>query len=101
MTVEGPEDERVSVADVAEVASAAEEAVKKFTISASKASTVFTIDLAELRRMRIQQGKTPGISKYLVLFLSYVTSKGFANGLSNTCEGATRKLQRRSQVAKV
>ena len=100
MTVEGPEDERVSVADVAEVASAAEEAVKKFTISASKASTVFTIDLAELRRMRIQQGKTPGISKYL-LFLSYVTSKGFANGLSNTCEGATRKLQRRSQVAKV
>ena len=40
-----------------------EEAVKKFTITASKASTVFTIDLAELRRLRIKQGKTPGISK--------------------------------------
>ena len=54
----------VCVADVVDVASKTEEAVKKFTITASKASTVFTIDLAELRRMRIKQGKAPGISEY-------------------------------------
>ena len=54
-----------NVTDAAEeVASKAEEAVNQFTITASKASTVFTIDLAELRRMRIKQGKTPGISEY-------------------------------------
>ena len=58
------DDGATRVADVADVASKTEEAVNKFTITASKASTVFRIDLAELRRMRIKQGKAPGISKY-------------------------------------
>ena len=70
MTAEIAKDDGASVADVVDVADAdmaskTEEAVKKFTISASKASTVFTIDLAELRQMRIKQGKAPGmISEY-------------------------------------
>ena len=67
VTAEIAKDDGASVVDVADadMASKTEEAVKKFTISASKASTVFTIDLAELRQMRIKQGKAPGmISEY-------------------------------------
>lgn len=59
------DDGATRVADVADVASKTEEAVNKFTITASKASTVFRIDLAELRRMRIKQGKAPGINRVI------------------------------------